>query len=662
MATDFENNLANWPKIANNDTQGLRGLSNFLQQVEIAKTHLLSLQIFQYPSKIQTLVNKLPSWFLTKWSSKVQTLQQEKGCDTFPTFAEFVAEVTFHADHMNIPQIYQNLLKVPGPTSSGRPIPNDPSFRKKPLSSTTMASKTGGESKPSQPDSKQESPELKLSIPEFSSANQLCPFHQTRTHTLNECNKFRELTFDERKDFFKKKKLCFRCMSVKHSAENCDQAPPDCSVCHKRHLTALHIKPASRHQDKVNTAETSTSTACTQVCGEEETGRSCARIVLVNASHQSNPAKKLTTYAVLDDQSSDVFISDALLHNLGISAPEVDLQVNRIVGSNTIRTKKVTGIFIQDIETEYALIKVPFAYSREYIPASHEDIAKPKVASQWKHLSHIADKIPHRPDVEIGLLIGRNAPAAFQPINVISGNKEEPCAEQYTFGWTIIGRVCKDKEPISNAASVNRVTVEREILLHCEDISETAPLIIKNPMSSKDLTTPKQIREMMELDYTEIHHSRKIRGTNQVELMEDGRFREILTKGLHKNAEGNWEASLPFKTDTVTMPNNKGHCLRRLLSLKRRLLNDNKLKDDYLAFMKKTLDNGHASRVPVDQLTTAKGKTWFLPHFHVYHPRKPDQIHVVFDCSTVYENELLNKHLLQGPDQVNSLIGVLTRF
>ena len=115
--------------------------------------------------------------------------------------------------------------------------------------------------------------------------------------------------------------------------------------------------------------------------------------------------------------------------------------------------------------------------------------------------------------------------------------------------------------------------------------------------------------------------------------MEDRRFREILTKGLHKNTDGNWEAPLPFKTDDVLLPDSKGHCLRRLLSLKRRLLSDNKLKDHYLARMKKTLDNGHASQVPVDQLTTAKGKAWYLPHFHVYHPRKPDQIRVVFDCS-----------------------------
>ena len=66
--------------------------------------------------------------------------------------------------------------------------------------------------------------------------------------------------------------------------------------------------------------------------------------------------------------------------------------------------------------------------------------------------------------------------------------------------------------------------------------------------------------------------------------------------------------------------------------------------------MKKTLDNGHASRVPVDQLSAEKGKVWHLPHFHVYHPRKPDQIRVVFDCSALFKNESLNKHLLQGPD------------
>ena len=107
---------------------------------------------------------------------------------------------------------------------------------------------------------------------------------------------------------------------------------------------------------KTTTEIKSTTTACTQVCGEEETSRLCSRIVLVRAYHQSNPATKITTYAVLDDQFPDAFISDALLVQLELDAPKVDLQANTIVGSNSIRNKRVTGLSFQDLENEYAPI------------------------------------------------------------------------------------------------------------------------------------------------------------------------------------------------------------------------------------------------------------------------------------------------------------------
>ena len=47
---------------------------------------------------------------------------------------------------------------------------------------------------------------------------------------------------------------------------------------------------------------------------------------------------------------------------------------------------------------------------------------------------------------------------------------------------------------------------------------------------------------MMELDYSKIHHSRKICGTEQAEFIEDKRLRDILTMGLYKNEKGSWEA------------------------------------------------------------------------------------------------------------------------
>ena len=134
----------------------------------------------------------------------------------------------------------------------------------------------------------------------------------------------------------------------KHNADKCDQTPPVCDICRKRHLTALHVETTPSTKDKPNTTTEfkSTTVACTQVCGEEETSRPCARIVLVRAYYQSNPATKTTTYAVLDNESTDAFISDALLERLEVDAPEVDLQVNTIVGSNSIRTKKVIGLSI----------------------------------------------------------------------------------------------------------------------------------------------------------------------------------------------------------------------------------------------------------------------------------------------------------------------------
>jgi len=64
---------------------------------------------FKFASKLQSLVEKLSGWFKSKWSTKVQKLQQAQGHNAFPSFSDFVNEVTFLADRMNIPQTSQLL-------------------------------------------------------------------------------------------------------------------------------------------------------------------------------------------------------------------------------------------------------------------------------------------------------------------------------------------------------------------------------------------------------------------------------------------------------------------------------------------------------------------------------------------------------------------------
>ncbi|XP_070546108.1 uncharacterized protein [Ptychodera flava] len=81
--------------------------------------------------------------------------------------------------------------------------------------------------------------------------------------------------------------------------------------------------------------------------------------------------------------------------------------------------------------------------------------------------------------------------------------------------------------------------------------------------------------------------------------------------------------------------------------------------EEYFQFMKKIMERAHASSVPENEIDA--DNAWYLPHFGVYHPKK-QQIRVVFDSSAKYNGVSLNDALLQGPDQMNSLLGILLRF
>lgn len=59
-------------------------------------------------------------------------------------------------------------------------------------------------------------------------------------------------------------------------------------------------------------------------------------------------------------------------------------------------------------------------------------------------------------------------------------------------------------------------------------------------------------------------------------------------------------------------------------------MRDKTKQEHFLTFMSNILDKGFAEEVPPLPDTE---ECWYLPIFGVYHPKKPSQIHVVFDSS-----------------------------
>ena len=110
------------------------------------------------------------------------------------------------------------------------------------------------------------------------------------------------------------------------------------------------------------------------------------------------------------------------------------------------------------------------------------------------------------------------------------------------------------------------------------------------------------------------------------------------------------------------MPNNKDQAAKRAIWQRKKMLRDENYRNDYVNFVNDVIAKGYARKVTDGLLETEPGKVWYIPHHSVYHPRKPQKICVVFDCSARYQGTSLNEQLMQGSDLTNSLVGVLTCF
>ena len=124
---------------------------------------------------------------------------------------------------------------------------------------------------------------------------------------------------------------------------------------------------------------------------------------------------------------------------------------------------------------------------------------------------------------------------------------------------------------------------------------------------------------------------------------------------------GHYQLPLLWKNDALKLPPSRDMALKRLDSLKKRLLKNPELREKYSLQMQKMIDSGYAVKVPRNEVKTSN-REWYIPHQSVFNAKKPEKVRVVHDCAATACNRSLNDFLMKGPDLVNSLVGVLLRF
>jgi hypothetical protein len=128
-----------------------------------------------------------------------------------------------------------------------------------------------------------------------------------------------------------------------------------CSVCKStKHLSLLHVNKhhtsgndgvekthgGEAESNKLDLAEVK----CTQICGNSKvSGKSCAKIVLVDIFSQSDCSKKVRTYAILDDQSNRSLAHPTLFSKLDLPAETTRYTLHSCSGTTEVYGRKASN-------------------------------------------------------------------------------------------------------------------------------------------------------------------------------------------------------------------------------------------------------------------------------------------------------------------------------
>ena len=630
ISSAFTTKLELWPRIGTKDPAALREFSDFLDKITAAKETVPSLGVLDYAKENVKLVEKLPYHLDNKWRDAIHKWRLTHGSCSFPPFAEFAKFVRRASDKANLPE-FECLTRQKENYRSSRQANDNPARQgrnwKANSFSTTVKNNDHRATRSDQG-----------RLQNMPGSHSCCPFCNEHHH-IDQCKEFWKKSYKDRKSLFFQKRLCMACgSSDQHIAKNCPNKKT-CATCSGAHLTCLHRRREENRDEGISN--------CINVCSlpGQDGGRDHSMIIPVWVRPEGDPSRESLEYAVLDDQSNVGFVSQSLCDRLNLHGPETQLLLTTMQEKNVlIESNRILGLEVLDFKKQN-VIKLPMAFTREVVPANRSQIPKPEVVREWHHLKPVADKLmPYDPAIEISLLIGNNCPRVVRPREIVAGGEDDPYGQRSLLGWGVIGKVCQSPIAEDCVEGVCNKLIATEAHHHFTFGTKV-----------KEILNPEKILRALESDFTEKNPK------GEPYSVEDERFLKILNAGIKKRSDGHYEMPLPLKSDKISLPYNRHIAVKRWNQLTARFKRNPKFLADYRTFMEDVLAHC-AERVPSDRLDVKDGKVNYVPHTGVYHPKKPDKIRVVFDCSAQFEGVSLNDHLLQGPDLTNGLLGVLCRF
>ena len=472
------------------------------------------------PKQLSQIVEKLPSGMMDRWRRVVDRNEQEQQAVDLKHLVDFVEQEARIARH---PVFGRHMLSQPKKETrvTGRSV--------RTMTGSVRSSGSG--------------PGL------------LCRFCEGN-HMTDVCQQLSSKTEQEKTDFVMQRGLCFSCLQFGHRSKDC-QRKKTCQKCQKRHPTALH-------RDVTATpASSSDMVTAGHIASSRVAGGAKLQSVKVQVKFLG---RKTTTRAFLDTGSTHSFISRQLVNELGITPQrKTSVILSTVNDERKLKSNLVTQVQIENLTGEENM-ELPALYMLERIHIVPGDLPSDKDVQLWDHLKENGVSIAEvGKEEEVGLLIGANAAAVMEPLQVVRSQEGGPYAIRTRYGW-ILGGVKK----LGNKCQVNRISVQME----AED------------WFGNQADTRKGLS------------------------VEDIQWCALMETGCVKKEE-KYEVKLPFREEKPTLSNNREVAEKRLELLRKKFVKDPSYATEYTSRMNDMLQKGHIEEAPE---VRDPERQWFLPH------------------------------------------------
>ena len=598
IASAFIDKIEAWPNIKPEDGQNLERFTVLLTSCLNYAKDIKALEQLNSPKEMLVILSKLPYKLRERWRSHVLYLQDQSEEVTFEKLAQFIKR---EAKIINMP-VFGNLK---GPETKPGALQRTSELRKFSNSKRTTSMATAVDTSKRQ-----------------ISVKPSCVCCGKDNHSMDNCLEFENRTYDKKRELIKENNLCFGCLKKGHRSKDCFKRLT-CSVCKRKHPTSLHIddNPLQLNNSSPPSRNLIETTNCHTGAG---TSSKVALALIPVKIRVKDRGPFITTYAGLDNFSSDCFISNQLVNKLQTTGPNSKILLTTMEHKRSeFDTQIIKNLEIFDLD-ENEKILLPPTYTCNELPIGAGDIPREEDIEKWPTLRDLPFNFVC---AEVGLILGINSPEAIKCLEIVSTVENGPFASHHKLGWALNGPLAREHR--------------HEVFMHRTQV--------ENPRTIETM-----LEQMYSHDFPDSHQ-------DGIGLsIEDKIWKERVESSV-KFENGHYEIKLPFRNKELSLPDNRNQAYQRIASTKRRLERNPKLHQEYSKFMNDMMEKDFAEKIPKAELEREPGKSWYLVHHGVYHKEK-GKLRVVFNCSLKYRGTSLNDELLQGPDLTNGLQGVLLRF